>query len=481
MEDYYMDASGRFAAADAIVDALRRGDEAKAVGLIDSADCNGITPLIAACSKGYYGCAQLLLAAHAAVNQAACNGATPLYVACSKGEGGCVQLLLAAHAVVDQADRIGATPLIAACVAGDGGCVKLLLAAHAAVDKAGINVNGVTPLIAACDAGSMDIVKLLVHAGARIDLRTYDGLTALDLAEAQGHPAIARFLRSRRRAPATIAAVAPVSSAERAAAERAAELAAAALLAEEEAEAAQKLQAQMKKASKKAKAKQAGASEARAPVECAPAAASASAEVDNEVLAAAGDEDCVGPAPSAAADEALRVAMAAAQYEDLVAASEGVLAEARRAIREHLHKKRKQEGQNLRRKRAAEIEPAGCWMYGLGLMLAGPAVLLGAYAFGRWRHRGYHVDGRTLAEGLMQAERPLTLADVGNITGRVHDEAPESTLGGQTTCIVCMMGPKSHLAVPCGHQLACERCTANMKICPFCRTPVQLWVMARLV
>jgi len=46
---------------------------------------------------------------------------------------------------------------------------------------------------------------------------------------------------------------------------------------------------------------------------------------------------------------------------------------------------------------------------------------------------------------------------VGNITGRVHDEAPEST-------IVCMVGPKSHLAVPCGHQLACERCTANMTL-----------------
>ena len=81
----------------------------------------------------------------------------------------------------------------------------------------------------------------------------------------------------------------------------------------------------------------------------------------------------------------------------------------------------------------------------------------------------------------MAAFRPLTLADVGNITGRVHDEAPESTIGGQTTCIVCMVGPKSHLAVPCGHQLACERCTANMKFCPYCRTPVQLWVMQRLV
>ena len=91
---------------------------------------------------------------------------------------------------------------------------------------------------------------------------------------------------SRRRAPATIAAVAPVSTiAERAAAERAAELAAAALLAEEEAEGAHKQQAQKTKASKKDKAKQAGASEARAPVESASAAASGSAEPDNEVLA----------------------------------------------------------------------------------------------------------------------------------------------------------------------------------------------------
>ena len=29
---------------------------------------------------------------------------------------------------------------------------------------------------------------------------------------------------------------------------------------------------------------------------------------------------------------------------------------------------------------------------------------------------------------------------------------PESTIGGDTTCIVCMVHPKSHIAVPCGHQ-----------------------------
>jgi hypothetical protein len=81
------------------------------------------------------------------------------------------------------------------------------------------------------------------------------------------------------------------------------------------------------------------------------------------VSAAAGNEDVVCPAPSAAADEALRVAVAAAQYEGLVGAieehhplaSEGVLAEAR-AMRERLHKKRKQESQKLRRKHAAEMK-----------------------------------------------------------------------------------------------------------------------------
>ena len=330
---------------------------------VDQAASHGSTPLIAACDRGDGDCVQLLLAAHASVDQEDSDGSSPLYVACDKGHGDCVQLLLAAHAAVEQYDIGGATPLFAACIKGHGGCVQLMLTAHAAVDQA--NLSGVTPLIAAIAAvdqeamSSIDIVKLLVHAGARTAFRSPKG-TALDVAEARGHTAIATFLRSRRyartHAHATIAAIAPVSIAERAAAEQAAELAAAALLAEE-AEGAHKQQ--KKKASKKAKAKHAGASEARAPVTSARAAASGRAEV----LAPADDEIGVDPAPSAAADEALRVAMAAAQYEGLIGAiekhhalaSEGVLAEAR-AMRERLHKKRKQESQKLRRKHAAEME-----------------------------------------------------------------------------------------------------------------------------
>ena len=77
------------------------------------------------------------------------------------------------------------------------------------------------------------------------------------------------------------------------------------------------------------------------------------------------------------------------------------------------------------------------------------------------------------------AQLVLTLADVGNITDR--DAVPESTIGGETTCIVCMVNPKSHLAVPCGHQCACVTCAEQMQHCPYCRRSVQQWVQHRLV
>ena len=75
----------------------------------------------------------------------------------------------------------------------------------------------------------------------------------------------------------------------------------------------------------------------------------------------------------------------------------------------------------------------------------------------------------------------MTLADVGDITGR--NDVPESTIGGETTCIVCMALPKTHLAdaVPCGHQCACGTCAEQMQLCPYCRVPVREWLQVRMV
>ena len=77
------------------------------------------------------------------------------------------------------------------------------------------------------------------------------------------------------------------------------------------------------------------------------------------------------------------------------------------------------------------------------------------------------------------AQQVLTLADVGDVTGR--NEVPESTIGGETTCIVCMERPKTHLAVPCAHQCACGPCAEQMPLCPYCRAPVQGWLEVRVV
>jgi hypothetical protein len=58
-------------------------------------------------------------------------------------------------------------------------------------------------------------------------------------------------------------------------------------------------------------------------------------------------------------------------------------------------------------------------------------------------------------------------------------EPAESSAGGETTCIVCFTLPKSHLAVPCGHRCACEKCAQQMLHCPVCRAAASLWVHVR--
>ena len=316
---------------------------------VDPPDNKGATPLHAACSRGSSHCVPLLLAAHAAIDLPDNADATPLFVACFKGHGDCAKLLLAAHAAIDQPDETGSMPLHAACGEGHGGCVMLLIAAGAAIDLPGN--GGATPLHIACHKGSLDIVKQLVEAGARTDGRLLTGGTPLRVAETAGHTTIARFLRGQhRRAPAP-AAAASVSAEERAAAERNAELAAVALLAEEADDEAKKQQAQQKKASKKSKAKMGANADSGGAADRAKAVAVTEAAVAAE------------PAAVATADEALRRAMALAQYEALARAleehctqaSEGVLTEAR-ALRERLHKKHKKESQKLRRAHAVEME-----------------------------------------------------------------------------------------------------------------------------
>ena len=91
---------------------------------------------------------------------------------------------------------------------------------------------------------------------------------------------------------------------------------------------------------------------------------------------------------------------------------------------------------------------------------------------------------RRVAEAIKQAaDMPsptpavVSLADA-HFEARRPD-APESTVGGETTCIICFSDLKSHLAYPCGHRCACAGCAAQMTQCPVCREPVVTWVHVR--
>ena len=61
---------------------------------------------------------------------------------------------------------------------------------------------------------------------------------------------------------------------------------------------------------------------------------------------------------------------------------------------------------------------------------------------------------------MLSAHPVLALTDAGDIDGRNY--FPDSTIGGETTCIVCMAHPKSQIAVPCDHQSVCGICAERM-------------------
>lgn len=106
-----------------------------------------------------------------------------------------------------------------------------------------------------------------------------------------------------------------------------------------------------------------------------------------------------------------------------------------------------------------------------------------------------HLRNRSAPSGVddpKSEQNPVgTLESVGTI-GSPHDvvveegsgsahATPESTVGGQTSCIVCFTGEKTHIGVPCGHQCLCDSCASRSKRCPYCMVDVGMWMRARLV
>ena len=80
----------------------------------------------------------------------------------------------------------------------------------------------------------------------------------------------------------------------------------------------------------------------------------------------------------------------------------------------------------------------------------------------------------------------LLLGDDPNALEADDADDAASSRCDQTMCIVCFERPKTHLAVPCGHQSACAECAGKMTAravekCPYCGVNMSMWVEVRIV
>jgi ankyrin repeat protein len=137
----------------------------------------------------------LISGERASVDDHGPDGYTALHLAAHFGQLEATRLLLGRgadpNAVALNDSRV--TPLHSAVAAKHRDTAGLLLALGASPNS--VQRGGWTPLHAAARDGEETIVDMLLLRGADTTRRSDDGQTAADLAEANGHAALARILR----------------------------------------------------------------------------------------------------------------------------------------------------------------------------------------------------------------------------------------------------------------------------------------------
>ncbi len=123
------------------------------------------------------------------------DGETALHRAAARGHLSAVRLLVDEGASVNAVDEEGATPLLAATYRGHKDVVTFLLSRGASVN-AQERRHGFTPLIQAVARTNEDLVKILLDHHADVSLKTIDGRTALDWAQASGSPSMVALLKA---------------------------------------------------------------------------------------------------------------------------------------------------------------------------------------------------------------------------------------------------------------------------------------------
>ena len=155
------------------------------------------TPLMKAVQRNDAAAVKSLIAQGANVDELDANGDAPLVMAAYKGHAAIVRLLLEAGADLGAVDPgMQATALHAAAYAGRTEAARVLIEHGIDIDRQGPR-NGYTALHDAIWQNNVDTAQVLIEAGASLALRTHDGRTPLELAEAHGHREIGELIRRK--------------------------------------------------------------------------------------------------------------------------------------------------------------------------------------------------------------------------------------------------------------------------------------------
>jgi ankyrin repeat protein len=158
--------SGIAQADELLVDAMKSGDRAAAIKLIEQ---------------------------HADVNKAEANGTTPLIWAVHQNDVDLVDRLIKAGANVMATNDYGASPMSEAAIVGNVAVLDKLLKAGAHADFP--NPDGQTPLMVVARTDNVEAARLLLKHGADINkAEHWLGQTALMWASAESKPAMVKFL-----------------------------------------------------------------------------------------------------------------------------------------------------------------------------------------------------------------------------------------------------------------------------------------------